>query len=139
MSAQKTITLITGGTLDPNPKPRPNLKSHVDDTKLTIRITKGNAGIGYELARQLIATASNHVLLGSRSAEKGAAAVKELQAEQQPGAVELLEVDVDSEDSVGTAAGVVEGKFGRYVSLPLFSCFGRWSSSHARKYWLCRF
>jgi NAD(P)-dependent dehydrogenase (short-subunit alcohol dehydrogenase family) len=86
---------------------------------LTVRL-QGNGGIGYEVVSQLLANASNYILLGSRSAEKGAAAVKELQSTNQPGTVELLQVDVSSEESIIAAAKSVESKHGRYVqSIPI--------------------
>jgi NAD(P)-dependent dehydrogenase (short-subunit alcohol dehydrogenase family) len=78
---------------------------------------KGNGGIGFELASQLITDSSKHVLLGSRSVEKGEAAVKELQSRNQPGTVELLQVDVNSDESIGAAAKSVKSKHGRYSQL----------------------
>jgi NAD(P)-dependent dehydrogenase (short-subunit alcohol dehydrogenase family) len=53
------------------------------------------------------------MLLGSRSVEKGEAAVKDLQSRGKPGTVELLQVDVSSEDSIRSAANTVETKHGR--------------------------
>lgn len=78
----------------------------------------GNGGIGFELASQLLADSSKHVLLGSRSAEKGEAAVKDLQSRNQPGTVELLQVDVANEESIIAAAKEVESKHGRYATPP---------------------
>ena len=78
-------------------------------------ILKGNGGIGFELASQLLSDASNYILLGSRSLEKGEAAVKDLQSRNQPGTVELLHIDVASEESITAAAKEVESKHGRYV------------------------
>jgi NAD(P)-dependent dehydrogenase (short-subunit alcohol dehydrogenase family) len=80
---------------------------------------KGNGGIGFELASQLITDSSKHVLLGSRSVEKGEAAVKELQSRNQPGTVELLQVDVTNDESITAAAKSVESKHGRYSQLGL--------------------
>ncbi len=82
-----------------------------------------NGGIGFELARQLLLTDSKyHVLLGCRSIEKGQNAIKELQAQQPLGAVELLQVDVASEESVAVAAKEVEEKHGKYVAtIPTFT------------------
>jgi NAD(P)-dependent dehydrogenase (short-subunit alcohol dehydrogenase family) len=82
-------------------------------------MVKGNGGIGFELASQLLANSSNHVLLGSRSAEKGEVAVKDLQSRKQPGTVELLQVDVASDESIVAAAKRVESKHGRYAQLDL--------------------
>jgi len=78
-------------------------------------MAKANGGVGFALAALLLADASKHVLLGSRSVEKGETAVKELQSREQPGSVELLHLDVDSEDSIIAAAKSVESKYGRSV------------------------
>jgi NAD(P)-dependent dehydrogenase (short-subunit alcohol dehydrogenase family) len=82
-------------------------------------LTKGNSGIGFEVATQLLADASNHVLLGARSADKGAAAVKKLQSLNLPGTVELVQIDVANEDSVAAAAKTVESTYGRSVYISL--------------------
>ena len=76
---------------------------------------KGNSGIGFELARQLLADRSNHVLLGARSIAKGEAAVEELQSLRYPGKVEFVQVDVADEQSVAAAATLVDNKWGRFV------------------------
>jgi NAD(P)-dependent dehydrogenase (short-subunit alcohol dehydrogenase family) len=59
---------------------------------------------------------NNHVLLGSRSVEKGEAAVKELQFRNQSSSiVEFLQIDVASESSIQQAAKQVKERYGRYV------------------------
>lgn len=78
-------------------------------------MTKANSGIGFETATQLLADASNLVLLGARSSEKGTAAVKDLRSRNLPGEVEFVKVDVADEDSVAAAAKEVEKTHGRYV------------------------
>lgn len=80
---------------------------------------QGNGGIGFELASQLLSDSSKHVLLGSRSVEKGEAAVKDLQSRKLPGTVELLQVDVASDVSIIAAAEKVESKHGRYAQFDL--------------------
>ncbi|KAF2465447.1 NAD(P)-binding protein [Lindgomyces ingoldianus] len=85
--------------------------------KTLVLITGGNGGIGFELAVQLLSDASKYVLLGSRSLAKGQAAVKDLQSRKLPGTVELIQVDVSSEDSVVTAAKEVESRHGRLDAL----------------------
>ena len=83
-------------------------------------ISVANGGIGFELANQLLTDSSKYVLLGSRSIEKGEAAVKELKSKSLPGGLELLQIDVDDEESVAKAAKQVESRHGRYRS-PLSS------------------
>lgn len=56
-----------------------------------------------------------HVLLGSRSVEKGEAAVEELKSRNLPGKVELVQVDVADEKSIVAAAQHVQDRHGRYV------------------------
>ncbi|KAF4549226.1 Short chain dehydrogenase-like protein 9 [Elsinoe fawcettii] len=85
--------------------------------KYIVLITGGNVGIGFELARQLLADSTKHILLGSRSLQRGEAAIKELESDKQPGTVELLELDVSQEDSINAAAKLVESKHGRLDAL----------------------
>ncbi|KAI0537571.1 NAD(P)-binding protein [Xylaria digitata] len=80
-------------------------------------ITGANGGIGFEVANQLLADGSFHVLLGARSIGKGRAAVAELQSRNLPGTVELLHLDVADENSVAAAAKFVEEKHGRLDAL----------------------
>ncbi|KAI4100254.1 MAG: hypothetical protein LQ339_005561 [Xanthoria mediterranea] len=87
------------------------------DTKQLVLITGANGGIGFELARQLLVDSKKHVLLGSRSIEKGENALKELQSQQPKGTVEVIQVDVASEDSVAAAAKEVENRHGRLDAL----------------------
>ncbi|KAI4690650.1 uncharacterized protein J4E88_002122 [Alternaria novae-zelandiae] len=82
-----------------------------------VLITGANGGIGFSLATQLLENAKYLILLGSRSAEKGAAAVKQLQEKSLPGKVELLQIDVSDEASILKAKDVVEGKYGRIDAL----------------------
>ena len=76
-------------------------------------ISLANGGLGFELAAQLMAKDSYHVLLGSRSPEKGNAAVKELQSRSLPGSVELIVIDVTSDESIEGAATTVENSHGK--------------------------
>ena len=69
---------------------------------------QANAGIGFELAAQLMAKGSYHVLMGSRSLEKGKAAVKELESRKLPGSVELIPMDVTDDDTIERAATTVQ-------------------------------
>jgi NAD(P)-dependent dehydrogenase (short-subunit alcohol dehydrogenase family) len=66
----------------------------------TALITGANKGIGYEVARQLVAKGF-HVFVGARNAKAGRKAVKEIAKE--PGNATFLEIDVADNDSVRTA------------------------------------
>ncbi|KAI1178904.1 NAD(P)-binding protein [Nemania sp. FL0916] len=85
--------------------------------KSLVLITGANSGIGFEVANQLLAEGSFHVLLGVRSEAKGKAAIAELESRNLPGTAELLIIDVSSESSVAAAAEVVEEKHGRLDAL----------------------
>lgn len=102
----KQLVLITGGTS----------VTSIGSEKMTDNLLVANGGIGFELARQLLVDSKKHVLLGSRSIEKGENALKELQSQQPKGTVEVIQVDVASEDSVAAAAKEVENRHGRYVN-----------------------
>ena len=86
-------------------------------TKSIVLITGGNAGIGFELASQLLADKLKHVIIGSRSAEKGNAALENLQAKKQPGTVEMVQIDVDDKESIDSAAKKVGDVHGRYSTI----------------------
>jgi len=60
-----------------------------------------------------MAKGSYHVLLGSRTHDKGTAAVKELQSRNLPGSVELLPIDVTDDASIARAAATVERQHGK--------------------------
>lgn len=54
-----------------------------------------------------------HVIITSRSADKGQAAVEELQALGHPGTIEVLPLDQTSQDSVTALAKDIETRYGR--------------------------
>ncbi len=68
---------------------------------MTILVTGGNKGIGFEICRQL-ARAGHLVILSARSAPRGEAAVKQLADEGLP--VEFLLLDMGDEESILRAA-----------------------------------
>ena len=84
-------------------------------TKAIVLITGANSGVGFGLASLLVGRGSYHVLLGARSVEKGNAAVAALQSrfQAQRDAIEMLQIDVTSDDSIENAAKAVESKHGR--------------------------
>ena len=72
-----------------------------------------NGGIGFELASQLLSDSSNHVIMCSRSMEKGQNALEEIKSLSKPGTIELLQLDVADQQSIESAAKIVEEKHGR--------------------------
>ena len=109
MSAAKYIVLITGGN------GFADLPVHQTEPANS---PSGNGGIGFELAKQLIGDTTKHVIIGSRSVEKGKAALQELQSGNQPGSVEMVPLDVTDNDSITAAARTVESKHGRFALQP---------------------
>lgn len=73
-------------------------------------ITGANKGIGYEIARQL-GRQNITVLVGSRDAERGEAAVARLRDEQLD--AHLVLIDVTDPSSVQRAASEIEERYGR--------------------------
>src|SRR5262249_35908255 len=67
----------------------------------TVLITGANKGIGHEVARQLAAKGF-HVFIGARNPKAGRKAAEEIA--NQGGKATFLEIDVDDNDSVTTAA-----------------------------------
>ena len=83
----------------------------MSSNKLITLITGANSGIGFGLAALLIEDASKHVILGSHSVSKGEAALKDLEAKDLPGSIEMVQLDVTDEDSIAKAAE----KVGRHM------------------------
>lgn len=73
-------------------------------------VTGANKGIGLEIARQL-AEADVTVLLGSRDAERGRAAIDELSASGLN--VEAIEIDLNDESTIARAAERIAAGHGR--------------------------
>lgn len=78
-------------------------------------MTGGNGGIGLEVSRQLARDHGQrfHVLIGSRRLSDGEDAVGQLRGEGLGAAVEAIQVDITSEESLAAAARLVGDKFGR--------------------------
>lgn len=76
-----------------------------------------NNGIGFELAGQLASKNGFHVLLGSRSLEKGTQAARRLQSRNLPGSVEAIQLDVSSDDSIAQAVEIVRWQHGHIDAL----------------------
>jgi len=74
-------------------------------------VTGGNRGIGLEICRELAARGDLRVILASRDAAKGEAAVKKLQ--KQSFIVCFAHLDVASENSVKAFADGIEKHYGR--------------------------
>ncbi|KAJ9612625.1 hypothetical protein H2200_004222 [Cladophialophora chaetospira] len=80
------------------------------DQKIVL-ITGGNGGIGYATAEALARDPSFHVIIGSRSLQKGQEALSKLS--EQKGSVTLVQLDVTDPESVASAVTTVERDYGR--------------------------
>ncbi|KAL0940135.1 short chain dehydrogenase [Colletotrichum truncatum] len=84
-------------------------------SKRILLITGANTGIGYETVRFLLESPkSYHILFGSRSASKGEEAIARLKKEfpSTSSSLELLEIDVTSDDAISNAFKRVNEKHG---------------------------
>jgi NAD(P)-dependent dehydrogenase (short-subunit alcohol dehydrogenase family) len=70
--------------------------------------------VGFETTRAIAASSPNyHVIMGSRSLEKGQKSMSELQEENLQGSLSLTQLDVTDQKSISDAAAKIEQEFGR--------------------------
>ncbi|KAF1928337.1 NAD(P)-binding protein [Didymella exigua CBS 183.55] len=75
--------------------------------KEIVLVTGANSGIGFELARQLLAKGTYHVLLSVRSTQRGTDALKDLESRNLPGSIEFLPLDLQDDATIAQAATYV--------------------------------
>ena len=78
-----------------------------------VLVTGGNTGIGYETVKALLLSEKPyHVILGSRSLEKGNLALESLKRESPnlTNTVELMQVNLNSDESIEKAFEQVKAK-----------------------------
>src|SRR2546430_2426271 len=82
---------------------------------LLVLVTGANQGLGYYATQILAKTGKYHVLLGSRDLEKGKSAVKSLleDSDISPSAIEPIQIDITSDESIKRAAANVLAKYGK--------------------------
>ncbi|TQN65472.1 Short-chain dehydrogenase/reductase tropE [Colletotrichum shisoi] len=84
-------------------------------SKRILLVTGANTGIGYETVKALLQSERPyHIILGSRSADKGEAAITQLKTELPStiSSLELIQVDVADDDSILKAFQTVKDKHG---------------------------
>lgn len=82
-----------------------------------VLVTGGNNGIGFETCAQLAAESNTHVVMGSRSTEKGEKAVAAIKARVPSASLTLVQLDITSDESIDSAVATVTSKFGRLDTL----------------------
>lgn len=83
-------------------------------SKTIVLITGANSGIGFDSSAAIAAASADyHVLMGSRSLERGEKALSELKARNLPGSLSLVQLDVTDEASIAKAVQSVAKDFGR--------------------------
>ncbi|KAH8701040.1 putative short chain dehydrogenase/reductase [Talaromyces proteolyticus] len=85
--------------------------------KTVILVTGATGGIGYETVAALSAASSDfHVLLGSRSVEKGEKALADLQStygQSLKSSISVIQLDVCDQQSIQSAKAEIDTKFGK--------------------------
>lgn len=79
-----------------------------------ITISGGNNGIGFDTVAALTAASADyHVIIGSRSIDKGNFALSKIKSKNHPGTTSLIQLDVTSDSSISTAFSSLTDSFGR--------------------------
>lgn len=85
--------------------------------KTIVLITGANNGIGLDTVIALSQSSPNyHILLGTRSLEKGQAALKQLQADHAStlqSTISLAQIDVTSQESITSLVNTISSEYGR--------------------------
>jgi NAD(P)-dependent dehydrogenase (short-subunit alcohol dehydrogenase family) len=82
--------------------------------QLITLITGANQGLGYYAVEHLALTGKHHVLLGSRSLQKGEAALKALLESNpkiSPSTITAVQIDITDDDSIAALAKLITEKY----------------------------
>lgn len=83
-------------------------------SETVVLITGANQGLGFEIVKKLAVEQENYrILLGSRDPDKGHKAAATLPSLARNTEVEVIQIDVVSDQSIEEAAKKVKDKYGR--------------------------
>src|SRR5689334_18017052 len=88
--------------------------------KQIVLVTGGNTGIGYETVKALAQSSTpSTILMGSRSLDNAASAIKQLQYEVPDTKSEIvpLQIDIESDESIEQCLKDVKSKYGKVDAL----------------------
>jgi NAD(P)-dependent dehydrogenase (short-subunit alcohol dehydrogenase family) len=81
--------------------------------KKIVLVTGANSGIGFEIAHQLLARGTYHVLLGARSSQKGAEALQNLQSRNLSGSIEFIHLDLQNDEHIRQTVSTITSNHGK--------------------------
>lgn len=81
---------------------------------ILLKFSQGaNSGVAFHTVEKFVQSSHYHVIMGVRSLHKGEAALKDIKSRSPAGTMSLQELDITSQSSINTAAGVVQKEYGR--------------------------
>lgn len=79
-----------------------------------ILVTGGNRGIGYAIVTSISTRhPDSTILLGCRNEASGKEAIQQLEADGITGKVEAIQIDIESDSSITTAANAIVQNYGK--------------------------
>ena len=86
-------------------------------SKKIVLVTGGNNGIGLETCSQLAEQPDTHVIMASRSIEKGQKALETVRARAPNASIDLVQLDITSDSSIEAAVKQVTDTYGHIDTL----------------------
>lgn len=109
-------------------------------SRKVVLVTGGNNGIGYETVKALLESEKPyHVLMGSRSLQRAESAIETLKTEvpETSNTVEILQLDLTSDESIEKAFEEVKGRHG-YLDVLINNAGTYFISPRTRQAAICK-